>query len=104
MFDFERNYTMGKLTWLGWATTWEEVQKAPQASSIIMGKNLVRNAPPLTRESQPVDVDSLEDSQVDVNITQDEESAESNGSENRHFEISFPIARTPPDKTKQSGK
>lgn len=30
---------MGKLIWNGWATTWEEVQNAPQRTSIILGRN-----------------------------------------------------------------
>jgi len=83
---------MGKLIWNGWATTLEEVRRAPQATSIIMGKNLVRNAPTATTASDIVPkvtseepLDAIAPSQEDVNDL-------NNATDERHFEISFPIA------------
>jgi len=83
---------MGKLTWNGWVTSWDQVRKAPQASSIIMGKNLIRNAPtattasdiePTVTDEEPLD--AITSSQEDVNDL-------NNATDERHFEISFPIA------------
>jgi hypothetical protein len=83
---------MGKLIWNGWVTSWDQIRRAPQPTSIIMGKNLIRNAPtattasdiaPTVTDEEPLD--AIASSQEDVNDL-------NNATDERHFEISFPIA------------
>lgn len=83
---------MGKLIWNGWVTSWDQIRRAPQPTSIIMGKNLIRNAQTATTASdiEPTDtdeepLDAIAPPQEDVNDL-------SNATDERHFEISFPIA------------
>jgi len=83
---------MGKLTWNGWVTSWDQVRKAPQASSIIMGKNLIRNAPPASKPSDKSAITSVECDLDNIAYVQDDADVLEDAAGTRHFEISFPIA------------
>jgi hypothetical protein len=83
---------MGKLTWNGWVTSWDQIRKAPQATSIIMGKNLVRNAPPASKPSDIAAIASDESDLDDITSIQGDADVLEDASETRHFEISFPIS------------
>jgi hypothetical protein len=83
---------MGKLTWNGWVTSWDQVRKAPQASSIIMGKNLIRNAPPASKPSDKSAIASVECDLDNITYVQDDADVFEDAAGTRHFEISFPIA------------
>ena len=83
--------TMGKLTWNGWVTSWDQIRKAPQATSIIMGKNLVRNAPTASKASEIAPDESDLD---DIPSTQDEADVLEDPAGTRHFEISFPLSQS----------
>jgi len=94
---------MGKLTWNGWVTSWDQVRKAPQASSIIMGKNLIRNAPPASKPSDKTAIASDECDLDYITYVQDDADVLEDAAETRHFEISFPVSRSPVKAERDSG-
>jgi hypothetical protein len=83
---------MGKLTWNGWVTSWDQIRKAPQATSIIMGKNLVRNAPPASKPSDIVAIASVECNLDNIDSVQDDADVLEDAAGTRQFEISFPLS------------
>jgi hypothetical protein len=84
--------TMGKLTWNGWVTSWDQIRRAPQPTSIIMGKNLIRNAPTATTASDIEPTVTDEDLLDTIAPSQEDVNDLNNATDERHFEISFPIA------------
>ena len=83
---------MGNLIWHGWAMTWEDVRKAASPTSIIMGKNLVRNAPSASKPSDKPAIASDECDLDDIDYIQDDGDVLEDASGPRQFEISFPIS------------
>jgi hypothetical protein len=81
---------MGNLIWHGWAMTEEDVRKAANRTSIIMGKNLVRNAPPASKPSDKSAIASVECGLENIDSTQDDADVLEDAAGTRHFEISFP--------------
>lgn len=105
MIDFERNYTMGKLIWLGWAMTWEDVRRANNRTSIMMGNHIVKNTRPLSRDEHSAKLNTTQDAVDDEVSTSTTENAEQpDAPDSRRFEVSFPIAPTSSDKQNQSGE
>lgn len=94
---------MGNLTWLGWAMTWEDVRRANNRTSIMMGNHIVKNTRPSSRDehlSKPNTTLDVVDEEVSTSTT--ENADQSDAPDSRHFEVSFPIAPTSSDKQKQS--
>ncbi len=74
--------------------TEEDVRKAASRTSIIMGKNLVRNAPPASKSSDKpaiaydeCDLDNIDSTQDDADVLED-------AAGTRHIEISFPLSQS----------
>jgi hypothetical protein len=88
-----KDKTMGNLIWHGWAMTEEDIRKAANRTSIIMGKNLVRNAPPASKPSDKTAIASDECDLDDIPSTQDEADVLEDPAGTRHFEISFPLSQ-----------
>ena len=90
-----RDKTMGNLIWRGWAMTEEDIRKAASPTSIIMGKNLVRNAPSASKPSDKPAIASDECDLDNIDSIQDDADVLEDASDTRHFEISFPISPSP---------
>ena len=96
---------MGKLTWLGWAMTWEDVRRANNRTSIMMGNHIVKNTRPLSRDEHSAKLNTTQDAVDDEASTSTTENADQSDTlDSRHFEISFPIAPTSSDKQNQSSE
>ena len=87
-----RDKTMGNLIWRGWAMTEEDIRKAASPTSIIMGKNLVRNAPSASKPSDKPAIASDECDLDNIDSIQDDADVLEDASGTRHFEISFPLS------------
>lgn len=90
-----RDKTMGNLIWRGWAMTEEDIRKAASPTSIIMGKNLVRNAPSASKPSDKPAIASDECDLDNIDSIQDDADVLEDASDTRHFEISFPTSPSP---------
>ena len=90
-----RDKTMGNLIWRGWAMTEEDIRKAANPTSIIMGKNLVRNAPSASKPSDKPAIASDECDLDNIDSIQDDADVLEDASDTRHFEISFPTSPSP---------
>ena len=86
---------MGNLIWRGWAMTEEDIRKAASPTSIIMGKNLVRNAPSASKPSDKPAIASDECDLDNIDSIQDDADVLEDASDTRHFEISFPTSPSP---------
>ena len=98
-----RDKTMGNLIWRGWAMTEEDIQKAASRTSIIMGKNLVRNAPPASKPSDKTAIASDECDLDDITSIQDDADVLEDAADTRHFEISFPLSPSQATSERDSG-
>ena len=98
-----RDKTMGNLIWHGWAMTEEDVRKAANRTSIIMGKNLVRNAPPASKPSDKSAIASVECDLENIDSTQDDADVLEDAAGTRHFEISFPLSSSQATSERDSG-
>lgn len=93
---------MGNLTWHGWAMTWEDVRRANNRTSIMMGNHIVKNTRPLNRDEHSAKLNTMQDAVDDEASTLTTENADQSDAPNsRHFEVSFPIAPTSSDKHNQ---
>ena len=72
--------------------TEEDVRKAANRTSIIMGKNLVRNAPPASKPSDKSAIASVDCDLENIDSTQDDADVLEDAACTRHFEISFPLS------------
>ena len=96
---------MGNLIWHGWAMTWEDVRRANNRTSIMMGNHIVKNTRPLNRDEHSAKLTTTQDAVDDEASTSTTENADNSDTpDSRHFEISFPIAPTSSDKQNQSSE
>lgn len=72
--------------------TEEDIRKAASRTSIIMGKNLVRNAPPASKPSDKTAIASDECDLENIDSTQDDADVLEDAAGTRHFEISFSMS------------
>ena len=72
--------------------TEEDIRKAANPTSIIMGKNLVRNAPPASKPSDKPAIVSDECDLDNIDSIQDDADVLEDASGTRQFEISFPMS------------
>lgn len=75
--------------------TEEDIRKAASPTSIIMGKNLVRNAPSASKPSDKPAIASDECDLDNIDSIQDDADVLEDASDTRHFEISFPTSPSP---------
>ena len=83
---------MGNLIWRGWVTSWEQIRKAPQPNSILLGRNVTVNTRgPSKNENSNDNPDPLVDDNVGISQVLPN-GVEDDGNTMRSCEISFPIS------------
>ena len=83
--------------------TEEDIRKAASPTSIIMGKNLVRNAQSASKPSDKPAIASDECDLDNIDSVQDDADVLEDAAVTRHFEISFPMSPSKATSERDSG-